>query len=167
MAGDNDGDGREDASDGGDETRKERLDRELIELLNELRVMLPGVQVLFAFLLTIPFAGSFNKLTGIEKNVYFGTFCATIIATAFFMMPSAYHRLRFRRGDKEQLLEMSNRAAIVGLVFLMAAICGAAYLIADLVFGGVGAAVTVLATAALIGALWFVLPLTREANEDR
>jgi hypothetical protein len=158
--------GDDERSDGGDgESESERLNRELIELLNELRVALPGVQVLFAFLLTIPFAQGFGKLTGFEKDVYFGTFCATIAATAFLMTPTAYHRLRWRRRDKEMMLRLSNRVAIAGLVFLAIAICGAAFLIADVVFETTSAAaITLVVAAALIAWLWFVLPLTREVT---
>ncbi|MGH2637533.1 MAG: DUF6328 family protein [Actinomycetota bacterium] len=154
--------------DGGkpEESREERLDRELIELLNELRVALPGVQVLFAFLLTLPFTQRFTALTGLQRDVYFGTFCAAIVATTLLMTPSAYHRLRFRRRDKERMLRISNRAAIAGLASLAAAICGAAFLIGDLLFETGGAAATLIATAALLLGLWFVLPLSREAAEE-
>ena len=149
-----------------EETEKERLDRELLELLNELRVALPGVQVLFAFLLTLPFTQRFTSLTSLQRDVYFATFCATIAATALMMTPTAYHRLRFRRKDKERMLRISNRTAIIGLAALALAICGAAYLIADLLFAAGGAAATVIAAAALLVGLWFVLPLAREAPED-
>ena len=149
-----------------DESRSERLNRELIELLNELRVALPGVQVLFAFLLTLPFTGEFGRLSEFEQDVYFATFCSTIVATASLMTPTAYHRLRWRRRDKESMLRTSNRAAVAGLAFLMVAIGGSAFLIADIVFGTTGAAITVVVTAALIAGLWFVLPLTREASDD-
>lgn len=161
-------DQREPSDDDGDgESHDERLNRELIELLNELRVALPGVQVLFAFLLTIAFTGSpFNRLSSFQKDVYFATFCSTILATALLMTPTAYHRLRWRRRDKERMLQISNRLAIAGLVALGASIAGSAYLIADILFGQVGAIVTVLAIVAVIGGLWFVLPLTREATED-
>jgi hypothetical protein len=153
--------------DGGkDESREERLDRELIELLNELRVALPGVQVLFAFLLTIPFAGGFQGLSDGQRYVYFATLCATVASTAFLMTPPAYHRLRWRRYDKERMLRTANRTAIVGLVCLALAICGAAYLIAEVLFGTGAAAATVAVAAALIGGLWFVLPLTRELGDD-
>jgi len=152
--------------DGRGESREQRLDRELIELLNELRVALPGVQVLFAFLLTLPFTGRFETLTDLQRNVYFATFCGTVIATAFLMTPTTYHRLRWRRYDKERMLRISNRAAIAGLSTLALAICGAALLIADVLFGPSGAAVTVTVTAALLGTLWFVLPLVREVRED-
>jgi predicted membrane channel-forming protein YqfA (hemolysin III family) len=148
------------------ESRDEQLNRELIELLNELRVALPGVQVLFAFLLTIPFTGSvFKGLSDFQRDVYFATFCSTIVATALMMTPTAYHRLRWRRRDKERMLQISNRMAIAGLVALAAAITGSAYLIADLLFGRGAAAVTVIAAVAVIGGLWFVLPLTREATD--
>ena len=149
------------------ESHDERLNRELIELLNELRVALPGVQVLFAFLLTIPFTGSsFNRLTDLQKDVYFGTFCMTILATAFLMTPTAYHRLRWRRRDKERMLQISNRMAISGLVALALAIGGSAYLIADILFGLGGAMLTVLLVLLVIGGLWFLLPLMREATDD-
>lgn len=153
---------------GRDEDASERLDRELIELLNELRVALPGVQVLFAFLLTLPFTQRFADLTNLQRDVFFGTFCAAIAATAFLMTPTAYHRLRWRRYDKERLLRIANRAAITGLALLASAICGASYLIADVVFEtGVVAAVTLAAVAALLGGLWFVLPLRRELDDGR
>ena len=155
-----------DQAGGKDESRDERLDRELIELLNELRVALPGVQVLFAFLLTIPFTDTFRELTDVQRDVYFGTFCATIASTAFLMTPPAYHRLRWRRYDKERMLRISNRTAITGLAFLALAICGAAFVIADVLFGTAGAAATVAAAAALIAGLWFVLPLGRQLEDE-
>lgn len=150
----------------GDESPNERLDRELIELLNELRVVLPGVQVLFAFLLTIPFTGRFGDLSDVQRDLYFATFCATIVSTAFLLTPTAYHRLRWRRFDKERMLRIANRTAVTGLVALAAAICGAAFLIGDLLFGPPGAVATAVVAAALIGSLWFALPLRREIEDD-
>jgi hypothetical protein len=149
-----------------DESPNEKLDRELIELLNELRVALPGVQVLFAFLLTLPFTQRFTELTSLQRNVYFATLCAAIASTALLMTPTAYHRLRWRRYDKERLLRIANRVAIAGLAFLALAMCGAAFLIADVLFGTSGAAATLAAVAALLGLLWFVLPLRRELDSD-
>ena len=149
------------------ESQKERLDRELIELLNELRVALPGVQVLFAFLLTLPFTQRFGRLTPLQIDIYFATLCAAIASTAFLMAPSAYHRLRWRRYDKERMLQTSNRLSIAGLVALALAICGAAFLIADVLFGATGAVATVVAAAALLGGLWFALPLRREIRDDQ
>jgi predicted neutral ceramidase superfamily lipid hydrolase len=153
-------------SDGRNETSDERLDRELIELLNELRVALPGVQVLFAFLLTLPFTQRFEVISTTQENVYFAMFCTTIVSTAMFMTPTAFHRLRWRRSDKERMLEISNRTAIAGIAFLALSMCGAAYLIADVLFGAGGAAATVAGTAALLGLLWFALPLTRQMRDD-
>src|SRR5262247_3293539 len=98
-----------------DEDPDERLNRELIELLNELRVMLPGVQVLFAFLLTVPFSNRFLSLTDLQQGIYFTTVVCTTIATGMFMMPPAYHRIRFRQGDKERIIRTSNRFTVVGI----------------------------------------------------
>jgi hypothetical protein len=98
--------------------------------------------------------------------MYFSTLCATIVATAFLMVPTAYHRLRWRRYDKERMLRISNRTAIAGLTALALAMCGSAYLIADLLFGAGGAIATVAATAVLLVILWFVVPLGRQIGED-
>ena len=105
-----------------DESRDERLDRELIELLNELRVALPGVQVLFAFLLAVPFSQRFEQLTAVQEDVFFAAFLCTAVATALLIAPSVYHRLRWRKRDKDQILRTSNRLAIAGTAFLAAAI---------------------------------------------
>jgi amino acid transporter len=145
------------------ETHKERVDRELIELLNELRVALPGVQVLFAFLLTIPFSSRFEALTPVQDAIYFGTFVVTLLASAFLMAPSAYHRLRFRQGDKERLLASANRFAIAGLAMLALALGGASLLVADLLYGTAAAWIAVVATLAVLTWCWFGLPLRRRA----
>ncbi|HEY7476880.1 MAG TPA: DUF6328 family protein [Actinomycetota bacterium] len=157
---------RPDAVDRGDdggsgESPKERVDRELIELLNELRVALPGVQVLFAFLLTVPFSSRFEALTDQQRRVYFVTFLVTTAASVFLMAPTAYHRLRFRQGDKERMLRTSNRFAIVGIALLAVAIGGSVYLVADVMYG-VGFAVLVgIVTFAFLVGLWFLIPLRR------
>src|SRR3954468_5668489 len=93
------------------ETPKQRHDRELIELLNELRVALPGVQVLFAFLLAVPFAQGWQKTTAFQRDVFFVAFLATAIASALLIAPSAYHRLRWRVEDKGRIVRISNRLA--------------------------------------------------------
>lgn len=146
------------------ETEKERVDRELIELLNELRVALPGVQVLFAFLLTIPFSSRFSSLTDVQDAIFFGTFVVTLLASAFLMAPSAYHRLRFRQGDKERLLASANRFAIAGLVMLALALGGASLLVADLLYGETAALIAVGCTLAVLVWCWFGLPLGRRAR---
>ena len=100
------------------ESEKERVDRELIELLNELRVALPGVQVLSAFLLTVPFSSRFPELTSGQRTLYFVTFVLSLLALTSLMAPSTYHRIRFRDGDKERMLRTANRFVIVGTALL-------------------------------------------------
>jgi Family of unknown function (DUF6328) len=149
----------------GSESKEEQLDRELIELLNELRVALPGVQVLFAFLLGVPFTQRFREVTDLQKNVYFLTFLCTAIATALLIAPSAYHRLEWRRGDKEHLLRVSNRLAIAGTVFLALAISGSVFVVTDMLFEPTSAAAVAAATAAVFGWFWYGLPLLRRARD--
>jgi len=144
-----------------EESKDERLDRELIELLNELRVALPGVQVLFAFLLAVPFTQRFERLTAVQEDVFFAAFLCTAVATALLIAPSAYHRLRWREHDKEQMLQISNRLAIAGTVFLAAAIVAVVYLVTDLIFGLAATLVATLLTTILFGWLWYGLPLVR------
>src|SRR5829696_8600929 len=117
-----------------DEDGKERVDRELIELLNELRVALPGVQVLFAFLLVLPFQQGWQTIDDVMKNVYFAALITCAIATALLIAPSAYHRLNFRRRKKEQMLHDANQMAILGTVFVAIGIACAVFLIADVVY---------------------------------
>ena len=150
-----------------DESKEEQHDRELIELLNELRVALPGVQVLFAFLLGVPFTQRFGQVTELQKDVYFLTFLCAAVATALLIAPSAYHRLEWRLGDKEHLLVVSNRLAISGTVFLALAICGAVFVVTDILFDAPSAAVVAALTAALFGWLWYGLPLLRRSRLER
>ena len=149
----------------GDESKEEQLDRELIELLNELRVALPGVQVLFAFLLGVPFTQRFAEVTNLQKDVYFLTFLCAAAATALLIAPSAYHRLDWRRGDKEHLLVVSNRLAISGTAFLALAISGAVFVVTDILFHARSAALVAAVTAAVFGWLWYGLPLVRRLRD--
>ena len=128
---------------GRDETEEERLDRNLGELLQELRVALPGVQVLFAFLLAVPFQQHFTKITEFEKRVYFATLLLTAISAALLIAPSAYHRLTFRYQQKHRLVFIANRLAIAGLGVLALAMTCAVMLITDVLFGTVATIVTV------------------------
>lgn len=142
----------------GDESEKERRDRELIELLNELRVALPGVQVMFAFLLTVPFSQRFASLEPGQRRTYFLAVILTAVSAMFLIAPSAQHRMRFRQHAKEGVLQLANACAIAGLVFLAAAVGVAVHLVTALVYGSDRAA---LAAGALTGAtvlLWFVAP---------
>ena len=154
-----------DDDDQGQEDKEERLNRELIELLNELRVALPGVQVLFAFLLTVPFSQRFARVTELQKDVYFATLLCTAASTLLLIAPSSYHRLRWRQHDKEQMLETSNRLSIAGTIFLALAMTGAVFLITDLLFGATVTGVVTALTAGLFAWFWYGLPLLRRARD--
>jgi Family of unknown function (DUF6328) len=143
-----------------DEDRMERVSRELIELLNELRVALPGVQVLFAFLLAVPFAQGFADTTDFQRALFFTVTALTAISLALLIAPSAWHRIRFRQKDKERILRASNKMSIAGLGFLALATTGAVMLIADFVYSPTLTIVSGIAAAVVYGMLWYVLPLT-------
>jgi hypothetical protein len=150
-----------------EEDEEQRLDRELIELLNELRVALPGVQVLFAFLLILPFSRGFPEVTETERVIYFIAMICTVLATALFVAPTTYHRIRFRDHDKEHLIETANRLAIAGTAFLASAISCAVYLVGAYVFDvWVGVAATAF-TAIVFAWFWYGLPLSRERPAQR
>ena len=141
--------------------KKHDLDRELIEFLNELRVTLPGVQVLFAFLLIVPFSNGWNDVTEVQRYAYFSAFICTAVATALLIAPSTYHRLRWREGDREYMLVTSNRLAIMGSAFLAGGLTATVFLIADVLFGNAWAAVIAVPVAVMFSGLWFGLALLR------
>ena len=148
------------------EDHHERTARELIELLQELRIVIPGVQVLFAFLLTVPFSQGFTRLDSLQEGVFFATLLCTAAATALLIAPSSHHRVLFRQGVREQRLKLGNVLAILGLAFLVPAMVGVLFVITDLIFGTVAAIiVTALATLVFV-LLWFVLPLPYRTNDD-
>jgi hypothetical protein len=146
---------------GRDETEEERLDRNLSELLQELRVALPGVQVLFAFLLAVPFQQGFEKITPFQKGAYFGTLICTAISAVMLISPTAYHRITFRYQQKRRLVYYANRFSIVGLFFLALAMTGAIMLITDYLFGSTATILMAAATVLVFGFFWFGLPLQR------
>ena len=147
--------------DGRRETEKERLDRNLNELLGELRVIMPGVQVLFAFLLVVPFNQRFGDITSFERGVYFVTLSATAIATAFLMAPGAIHRIQFRADDKHWIVFTGNRLAIIGFALLGVAVTSAVLFVTHFVYAdGLSYAITTV-TALLILVLWFAVPAAR------
>ena len=146
---------------GRDETEEERLDRNLGELLQELRVALPGVQVLFAFLLAVPFQQGFQEVTEFQKDVYFATLILASLSATMLISPSAYHRVTFRYQQKRRLVYYSNRFAIVGLALLALAMTGAILLISDVLFSTAAALVTAGIALCVFGFFWFVLPLQR------
>ena len=149
-----------------DETKKQRVDRELIELLNELRVALPGVQVLFAFLLALPFQQGFDRITDGERRVYFAAVVLTSLSSAFLIAPSAHHRMRFRSKAKEQLLVAASVYAIVGLAFLALATAASLYLLTDVLYGSTAASTTAGMIGGATAVFWFVVPAIYRADAD-
>ena len=151
---------------GRDETEAERLDRNLGELLQELRVALPGVQVLFAFLLAVPFQQGFTDITSFQKDVYFATLLLTAISAALLISPSAYHRLTFRMQQKDHLLQLANRFAIAGLVALALAMSLAVILVTDVLFSTEATIITGAVALGMFAFLWFALPLKRRLSSS-
>jgi Family of unknown function (DUF6328) len=143
------------------ESEQERLNRNLAELLQELRVALPGIQVLFAFLLTVPFAQGFKEISEFEKKMYFGTLLATALSAALLIAPTAYHRVLFRQQEKASLVFVANRLAIAGIAVLALAMSSALLLITHLLFGTTAAVITTAAAVAVFAFLWALLPLRR------
>jgi len=149
------------------ESEQQRFDRELDQLLQELRVAMPGVQVLFAFLLAVPFQQRFVTVDDFQVHVYFVTLLAAAVASALFIAPTAYHRIMFRERDKARLIVISNWFAIAGLVALAVAMNGSVLLVTDLLFEGATVIVTVALTATMFAALWFALALVRRMRHAR
>jgi Na+/melibiose symporter-like transporter len=147
-----------------EESHEERVNRELIELLNELRVALPGVQVLFAFLLAVPFTQRFAETTELQRDTFMVALLSTLAGSVFLIAPTAYHRIRFRDRDKEALLRIGNVFAIIGVLFLAIGMTAVVFLVTDVIFKGFVTAIVTASTAALFAIVWFVLPLARKAS---
>lgn len=150
---------------GREESEDERLDRNLSELLQELRVALPGVQVLFAFLLAVPFQQGFGRITDFQETVYFATLLLTALSAALLISPTAYHRVTFRLQQKKHLVFLANRFAIAGLACLALAMTGAIVLITDFLYGPVATAIFGALALLVFVLLWSVLPLSRRFSE--
>jgi len=151
---------------GREESEGERLDRNLSEMLQELRVALPGVQVLFAFLLAVPFQQNFTKITQFQETVYFATLLLTAISAALLIAPSAYHRMTFRQQQKDHLIFLANKFAIAGLGFLALAMTGAIMLITDVLYGSTATAITAGTALLVFILLWYLLPLKRRLASE-
>jgi hypothetical protein len=143
------------------ETSFERADRNLSELLQELRVALPGVQVLFAFLLTVPFTPRFEGLSGLQQKLYFGTLLSTALTTVLLVAPSANHRMLFRKRDKEFIVLVANRLTIAGLASMALSMCGAILLISDFMFDSATPVIATGGAAFVFAWFWFVRPMRR------
>lgn len=148
-------------ADSRDETPEQRDDRNLAELLQELRVAGLGVQVLFGFLLAIPFTTKFSRLNTAQKDLYLTTLLLAALATALLLAPVAYHRLVFRRQQKEHLVRAANVLAIFGLIAVALAICAAVALIVSYVAAGLPAVIITVIVICMFAGLWFALPLSR------
>jgi O-antigen/teichoic acid export membrane protein len=150
-----------------DETPSERADRNLDELLGELRVALPGVQVLFAFLLIVPFNQRFPEVSPLQEKVYFGILLCTTLAAALLIAPSMHHRIEFQHGDKENIVKVANRLTIAGMTLLALAMTGVVVLVTNFVLGAVATAIAAGAVALAFVVLWYALPLRRRQKLRR
>jgi len=149
-----------------DEDHQERVNRELIELLNELRVVTPGVTVLLAFLLAVPFAKGWSRVTEFQRDVFVVAFLAAAVSVALLAAPSSYHRLRFRQGNKEQMVRIGNRLSIAGIAASAVSLEAVVVLVMDFVVSREAAIVAAAALFAVIASLWYGLPLVA-ALRDR
>jgi O-antigen/teichoic acid export membrane protein len=153
------------APDPREESLAERDDRNLVELVQELRVVGLGVQVLFGFLLSLPFTMRFTKLTDFEQDLYLASLVLAALATMLLIGPVAYHRLVFRRGMKEQLVRVANAMAILGLAAVGAAVLAAVLLVTEFVAGALAGAVITAVLACMLGGLWFAVPLAHRRDQ--
>ena len=150
---------------GAEESKKEQLEREHGELLEELRSLIPGAEVLFGFLLAIRFTEQFGDLTTLQEYVYYATLLSTAVALVMLLAPAAYHRIRFREGDKEVMLRKGNREAIAGTAAIATAFTGVLFLVTDLVFSIPVAVVVAVLFFALTAWRWWAIALFRKAQE--
>jgi hypothetical protein len=141
-----------------EETPDERLNRNLDQLLQELRVALPGVQVLFAFLLVVPFNARFGDVTPRERLVYVVALLAAAAASACLIAPSVHHRVLFHQHRKLELVGLANRLALIGMVMLVVAFTAAIALVASFTFSTPVAGFIAAGTAVVFALLWFALP---------
>jgi hypothetical protein len=152
---------------GRNETEQERVDRNLQEMLGELRVALPGVQVLFAFLLVVPFNQRFGEVTSFQKAMYFVTLMFTTASAICLIAPSVHHRIEFRHQHKDQIVKTGNRIVIAGLALLAVAMTGAVLFITDVLYSPATTVVVAAVLALAFSLLWFALPLRRLAARRR
>jgi hypothetical protein len=149
------------------ERSKEELDQEWGELVEEHRLAMPGVQVLFGFLLILPFQNRFRDLTTAQEYVYFSALLCAAVAIVLLISPTAAHRIRWRQQDKEVLLRRATRTAIAATVFMAASMTASVYLITDYLFGEPATAIVTALLAALFAGFWYVFPLVRRLRDGR
>jgi Family of unknown function (DUF6328) len=144
-----------------EESPHERLDRNTTELIGELRVAATGIQVLFAFLLIVPFNTGFRRVSAFDRDVYFGSLICVAAAAALLIAPTIHHRLLFHRGQKAYVLRLGTRFAVAAMLFLSVGLTGILTLLSNVVLGTTAAAIVGAGAALGLGGLWFVLPLGR------
>ena len=145
---------------------RERLDRNLEEMLRELRLAIPGVTVLLGFLLALPFQTRFGEVTDFQEAVYFACLLLTAASVLLLIAPSAYHRLTFRHQMKSHLVPLGNRLAILGLVALALSVTGVVVLITDFLYGALTTVIIGAACGLLFAVLWFALPISARIEEE-
>lgn len=143
------------------ESPKERVDREYGELLEEIRVALPGVEVIFAFLLTVPFSERFSHLTEVQKEAYFVALLAVAVACGLLLAPTAYHRLRFRANDKEWITRRGSVMALIAMLLIALGVSVTLFVVTDLTFGRTPALAVGISFGVLLLGLWYGVPLAR------
>ena len=143
------------------EGEKERTDRQLIELLTELRVVLPGAQVLLAFLFAVPFAARFGGISRLQRVGFFTSLLFTAAGTVLLMAPSIYHRLRWGSGGKSDVIRVGHWLFLVGTAFLALGLLAGLLLVSDFLYGALAAGIATTAVAACILVTWYALALTR------
>ena len=148
------------------ESRKERTDRQLIELLTELRVALPGAQVLLGFLLTAPLASRFGRVSSLDRALLYACTLITLAGVLLLMAPSVYHRIRWQAGGKEDVIAIGHCLFLIGVSCLAAGLLCAVFVMGDLLYGGVAAVLGAVAGAVLVASTWYVLPLRRARDPD-
>jgi hypothetical protein len=143
---------------------RDRTERQMAELLQELRVALPGVQILFAFLLTVPFAAGFDDVTSFQRTAFFVALISTALSAVCMIAPTATHRLRFHQGDREFIIESATRYLIAGLVLLAIGMVAALVCLTDFLYGGLATWIWPGLVALVLVALWFFRPLARDRS---
>lgn len=146
------------------ETPGERADRNFVELLQGFRVAVTGVQVLFAFLLTVPFAPGFAKVAAADRTLFYVALTCAAVASMFFIAPVAQHRILFRQGLKEPLVQRANLYGMIGTLALAVSMNAATLMVIDYLFAGPLPLITTAATTALATWLWFVEPILIRAR---
>ena len=146
------------------ETERDRLDRNLEQLLQELRVVLPGVQVLFAFLLAVPFSTRFNEVDGFERVVFFVALSFTAVSVVLLMAPSIQHRILFRHNQKPYLVHAGTILTIAGMTALAVAMTLSIMLVAEFLYGYWAASIAAATAVVSIATIWYALPIDRRRH---